>query len=104
MEEQRYPKVKGKVCRSLMYSVKHLASVTKQTIPEDEKGTHIFVKGFAKFKWNHQEFHNAFKKFGKIVSCKVSLDKNHNSKGYGYVQFEDQKSAREAIQEVSYSG
>ena len=39
-------------------------------------------------------------KFGSIVSAKVSLDKNHNSNGYGYVQFDSKESVKEAILKV----
>lgn len=67
---------------------------------EEEKGTHVFVKGFQKGDYSHQDLYNAFKDFGKILSCKVSLDKDHQSKGYGYIQFESQKSASQAIEEV----
>lgn len=45
--------------------------------------------------------YDTFKKFGAIESAKVSLDKEHNCKGYGYVRFEDAKSAEYAIKEVT---
>uniref|UniRef100_A0ACD5WS72 Uncharacterized protein n=1 Tax=Avena sativa TaxID=4498 RepID=A0ACD5WS72_AVESA len=38
-----------------------------------------------------------FSGFGTILSCKVATDLNGQSKGYGYVQFEDEKSANDAI-------
>ena len=35
-------------------------------------------------------------RFGPIYSCKVALDLNGQSEGYGFVQFEDDKSAKDA--------
>jgi len=32
----------------------------------------------------------------------VSIDKDHNSKGYGYIQFKESRSATNAIKEVRY--
>lgn len=43
------------------------------------------MKGFAKANWTHEDLYNAFSKYGTIISAKVSIDKDHNSKGYGYV-------------------
>ena len=60
------------------------------------------MKGFARAKWNHQDFYDAFKKFGTIVSAKVSLAKGHQCKGYGYIQFEKKEDAQKAIEEVKF--
>ncbi|KMT01746.1 hypothetical protein BVRB_9g211960 isoform B [Beta vulgaris subsp. vulgaris] len=38
-----------------------------------------------------------FSKFGTVVSCKVEVDEKGNNKGYGYVQFEQEESAVEAL-------
>jgi len=45
------------------------------------------VKGFIKEKWVHSDLHSEFETYGNIVSAKVSIDKAHISKGFGYVQF-----------------
>ncbi|WRX10364.1 RNA recognition motif domain - like 10 [Theobroma cacao] len=42
-----------------------------------------------------------FAKYGNILSCKVQVFDNGNSKGYGYVQFETPESAQKAIEELN---
>jgi RNA recognition motif-containing protein len=68
----------------------------------DRKDCHIFVKGFLKANWTHEDLHNAFAPFGKIASAKVSITNEHVCKGYGYIQFEDEKDAAKAREEVKY--
>jgi RNA recognition motif-containing protein len=38
--------------------------------------------------------HKAFEKFGTILSAKISIDKNHNSRGYGFIQFSSVEEAQ----------
>eukprot|EP00352_Strombidinopsis_acuminata_P009450 CAMPEP_0176362518 /NCGR_PEP_ID=MMETSP0126-20121128/18486_1 /TAXON_ID=141414 ORGANISM="Strombidinopsis acuminatum, Strain SPMC142" /NCGR_SAMPLE_ID=MMETSP0126 /ASSEMBLY_ACC=CAM_ASM_000229 /LENGTH=77 /DNA_ID=CAMNT_0017718471 /DNA_START=388 /DNA_END=621 /DNA_ORIENTATION=- len=59
----------------------------------------IFVKGF-KNNWTHQTLYENFKEFGEVLSCKVSIDAEHISRGYGFVQFKDLTSASEAIKKM----
>ena len=42
-----------------------------------------------------------FSKYGKILSCKVQVCENGDSKGYGNVQFETPESAQKAIEELN---
>ena len=63
----------------------------------------LFVKGFLKAAWTHCELDNAFKKFGNIISAKLSIDKNHQSKGYGYVQFSTVQEASKALEQMNNS-
>lgn len=51
--------------------------------------------------WTHADLHQEFERFGKIESSKVSIDKDHNSKGYGYIKYSQPEEAKKAIQEVS---
>jgi polyadenylate-binding protein len=61
--------------------------------------TYLFVKCLPK-EWTHSDLHNAFLPIGSIVSAKVSLDKDHKSKGYGYINFESPLSSKKAIEEM----
>lgn len=44
--------------------------------------------------------HDTFVSFGPILSCKIALDNDNKSKGYGFVHFENSESAKKAIDEV----
>ncbi|CCW70836.1 unnamed protein product [Phytomonas sp. Hart1] len=45
-----------------------------------------------------KELHKLFSEFGSILSCKVALDRDRNSKGYGFVQYETAEGAKSALQ------
>jgi RNA recognition motif-containing protein len=53
-------------------------------------------------KWSHEDLYAKFCEFGKILSCKVSVDGEHNFLGYGYIQFSKIEEAQKAIAKVSY--
>ena len=90
----RFPEIKGKVCRALPYE--------KQAIKRVESNSGVFVKGFES-KWSHKELYTEFKGFGEVVSAKVSIDPDHKSRGYGFVQYTKEEEAKTAISEVPYS-
>ena len=50
--------------------------------------------------WTHEDLFKAFSKFGDISSAKVSIDANFKSRGYGFVEFKEVKSAVEATKEM----
>ena len=101
LEVQRYPTIKGVNCRTLPYSFKYLKVHSKDpSVNPEEKLSYVFVKGFLNEKWTHEDLHKAFEKWGIIVSAKVSIDKDHQCKGYGYIQYQKSEQAAKAIQEV----
>lgn len=101
IEEFRYPVIKsGKISRTLPYN-SH--AIRGEPGGKDVQSTSIFVKGFEKMKWNHCDLYSKFCSYGKILSCKVSIDADHEPLGYGYVQFGKIEEAQKAIQEVSKS-
>ena len=46
---------------------------------------------------DHKALHDTFSSFGNILSCKIATDANGQSKGYGFVQFDNEESAQKAI-------
>ena len=48
-----------------------------------------------------RELHDTFADFGEILSCKVAVDKEGKSKGYGFVHFAEPTAAKRAIEDVN---
>jgi RNA recognition motif-containing protein len=72
------------MCRALPYN---LHAVRGEPGGKDVQSTSIFVKGFEKVNWTHEDLYAKFCEFGKILSCKVSIDTDHKFLGFGYVQY-----------------
>ncbi|VEU19474.1 DEKNAAC100631 [Brettanomyces naardenensis] len=92
MDELAFCDIKGKQCR-IMWS---------QRDPSLRKnGTgNIFIKNLHPA-IDNKTLYDTFSAFGRILSCKIATDENGNSKGFGFVHYEDSESARAAIENVN---
>ncbi len=75
VEEHRYPRIKGGLMsRARPYN---LHAIRGEPGGKDVQSTSIFVRGFESTKWTHEDLYVKFCQFGKILSCKVSVDAEH---------------------------
>ena len=50
---------------------------------------------------DNKALHDTFSAFGNILSCKVVVNSDGVSKGYGFVHYETQEAAENAIKSVN---
>lgn len=60
----------------------------------------IFIKNLDKA-IDNKALHDTFSNFGPILSCKIATDPSGQSKGYGFVQFEQDDAAQNAIDKLN---
>uniref|UniRef100_A0A7N0T425 RRM domain-containing protein n=1 Tax=Kalanchoe fedtschenkoi TaxID=63787 RepID=A0A7N0T425_KALFE len=92
MERLNYLPLNGKPIR-IMYSNRD------PTIRKSGAGN-IFIKNLDK-SIDHKALLETFSSFGNILSCKVALNFFGQSKGYGFVQFDNELSAQTAIDKLN---
>uniref|UniRef100_A0A7N0RHY6 Polyadenylate-binding protein n=1 Tax=Kalanchoe fedtschenkoi TaxID=63787 RepID=A0A7N0RHY6_KALFE len=92
MERLNYTPLNGKPIR-IMYSHRD------PTIRKSGAGN-IFIKNLDK-SIDHKALLDTFSSFGNVLSCKVAMDSFGQSKGYGFVQFDNVVSAETAINKLN---
>ena len=92
-QKLRYFQLEGKPCRALPYQTDLLGSNVTRLQEQN-----LFVRKIPKI--IHSEgLENLFKSYGDIISCKVSINEDYSSRGYGFVCFRDPESASRALAE-----
>ncbi|OAY35493.1 polyadenylate-binding protein 2 [Manihot esculenta] len=92
LEMLNFTPVNGKPIR-IMYSHRD------PTIRKSGAGN-IYIKNLDKA-IDNKALHETFSTFGNILSCKVVTDSSGQSLGYGFVQFDNEESAKNAIDKLN---
>ena len=92
LDTMNYTLIKGKPCR-IMWSQRD------PTLRKSGVGN-VFVKNLDAT-IDHKALYDTFSLFGNILSCKVATDEHGRSQGYGYVHYETEESAEEAISKLN---
>lgn len=92
LEALNYSEIKGKPCR-IMRSQRDPAS-------RKNGSGNIFIKNLHP-DIDNKTLHDTFSSFGNILSCKVATDAQGNSKGFGFIHYDNAESAKEAIENVN---
>lgn len=84
-----------------VYVGHHIPKKERQSKLEEIKAkfTNIYVKNLDP-EVTEEEFRQIFIKYGKITSAVISTDETGNSKGFGFVNYEDHEEAANAVNEL----
>lgn len=73
--------------------------LNKQKDRDFDSNANLIVRNLPK-SFDQRQMADVFSKFGKIGSCKLEIYPNGESRGFGYVQYDNVDSAKKAIAEL----
>ncbi|TGZ79581.1 polyadenylate binding protein [Ascodesmis nigricans] len=87
-----------------VYVGPHIPKKDRQSKFDEMKAnfTNVYVKNID-HNVNDDEFRELFSKFGNITSASIARDENGQSRGFGFVNFAEHKSAAEAVEKLHES-
>jgi len=92
LDTLNYSSIRGRACR-IMWSHRD------PNLRKSGAGN-VFVKNLDK-NIDNKALYDTFSLFGNILSCKVSVDDNGKSNGYGFVHYETGEAAKQAVERVN---
>lgn len=91
LEKLNLSKVKDRIVR-VMWKSKEIQNKT---------ACNLFVKNLPKVDFDATYLFDTFSDFGTILSCKICMDDNGKSKGFGFVQFDTEAQATAALEKMN---
>lgn len=92
MDKLNYTEIRGRCCRIMWNNRERQVRASQEA--------NIFVKNLDP-NIDSRNLYDTFSIFGHILSCKVSTDAQGGSRGYGFVQYESEDAAKQAIERVN---
>lgn len=103
-----------KITEECTISVGLYEQTKRKALQKEKEFTNLYVKNFKSPDFNDQDLHvkyftinflqDLFSKFGPIVSATIMKDENNQSKGFGFVCFENHFDAKKALESAEELG